>query len=187
MDPSSTLNLNNYTLTLTGAFDPNSFPPNAVPLDIAGSFNNDTIIKLEPTGGSAVEIQVSNQVSSPSVFNNLTMGTITSPKIVYIGRTGYHTYLTVNGDFISGSSATATVSFVKGGESNITNSVTSYWCTSNGGITNIDCQPCGPSGCGGGGSSTPIPVSVESNLALALTFLGIVVIAAFKMRKTNKA
>lgn len=109
------------------------------------------------------------------------MGTITSNKTVYIGRTGYNTYLTVNGDFISGSSATATVSFVKGGESNITNPVTSYWCADNGGITNIDCQPCGPSGCG-----TPISVSVESDLAFALTFLGIVLFTAFKMRK-NKA
>lgn len=42
-------------------------------------------------------------------------------------------------------------------------------------------------GGGGGGTPPPVGASVESGLALTLTFLGIVVIAAFKMRKTNKA
>lgn len=116
------------------------------------------------------------------------MGTITTPKTVYLGHTGCKSILTVNGNFISGSSATATVSFVKGDtNSNVTNPVTSYWCASNGGITNIDCQPCGPSGCGGVTPPSPVSASVESDLAFALTFLGIVLFAAFKMRKTRKA
>jgi len=41
-------------------------------------------------------------------------------------------------------------------------------------------------GGGGGGSGTPISASVESDLAFVLTFLGIMLFAAFKMRK-NKA
>jgi hypothetical protein len=39
---------------------------------------------------------------------------------------------------------------------------------------------------GGGGTPPPVGASVESDLAFALTFLGIAVIAAFKMRKANK-
>ncbi len=123
------------------------------------------------------------------------MGPITAPRTVNLGHSGCTTVFSVNGNFISGSSATNTVSFVKGdASSNVANAVTSYYCASNGGITNIDCQPCGPTGCSSGSTPTtvapvaptPVPGSMESDIALAITVLGMMLIAVYKMRKMRK-
>lgn len=291
IDPTSTLNAGSHTLTLTNA-SATANPTNGKPLNNTTNFNAGTgTVKLEPTGGDHVEIS-SGCNGTAVVYNNLIMGTITTPKTVYLGHIGCQSKLTVNGNFISGSSASAQVSFVKGHtNSDVTNAVTSYYCASNGGITNIDCQAGAPgygsspaigstlniSGAvgtnptttlivsetgdatltfsssqlanpvpakfsmtpnipspivnggaaqtvtitcdgsvagtftatlklshddpsitspatypiscvigGGGGGGTPVSASVESDLAFVLTFLGIMLFAAFKMRK-NKA
>jgi len=294
IDPFSTLDAGSHTLTLTNA-SATANPFNSKPLSNSTNFNAGTgTVKLEPTGGDHVEIS-SDCSNTAVVYNNLIMGTITTPKTVYLGHSSCPSKLTVNRKFINGSSASAKVSFVKGdASSDVTNAVTSYYCASNGGISNIDCQAGAPgygsspaigstlniSGAvgtnptttltvsetgninlgvgfiqvtgtdaakfsftpvlfntspqfgildghqpqdvgivcdgsvvgtftaqleivhnatgspatyplsctigGGGGGGTPISASVESDLAFALTFLGIVLFAAFKMRK-NKA
>ncbi|WP_207689897.1 CARDB domain-containing protein [Desulfonema limicola] len=74
-----------------------------------------------------------------TTFNNLIMSPLTNPHTVTI-----QIPMAVNGTFISGSSATNRVSFVKVASSDVTNAVTSYYCASNGGISNIDCVPGGP-------------------------------------------
>jgi hypothetical protein len=168
---SSTLNLGSYTLTLTST---------TKPFDIYSSIGGTGTIKL--IGDADIEISGGCQ-SAAHTIPNLIMGPITAPRTVTLGHTSCEAIFQVNGNFISGSSASAMVSFAKGhANSNITNSVTSYWCASNGGITNIDCQAGAPPA-----TPPPISASVESDLAFALTFLGIVLIAAFKLRKARKA
>ncbi len=301
IDPFSTLDLGSHTLTLTGTFDPASLPlpSNSVPLAFDTITGTGTI-KLQPAAtGQSIEIGT-NCGFTAKVIPNLIMGPITANQTVTLGHNGCKAIFQVNGDFISGTSPSAMVSFVKGDtNSNITNAVTSYYCASNGGITNITCESGGPpagysstpvsgsalnisgtqgsspitdlivietgnadlvvtmtftgadaskfftrvegitddgfsiadgdgqvtvgvecndasvgtfsatlnvahnatgspatyplsctisnSGAGGGTPPSPVPASVESDLALIFTFLGVMLIAAYKMRKARKA
>jgi F0F1-type ATP synthase membrane subunit a len=171
-----TLNLGNHTLTLNAS--------SGKVLEFNTTIGGTGTVNL--VGDGDIEISTACSTATQAI-PNLIMQPITANRTVSLGHGGCKAIIQVDGNFISGSSPSAMVSFVKGdSNSNIANSVTSYYCASNGGITNIDCQPCGPTGCSSPPPSTPVAASVESDLALALTFLGIVLFAAFKMRKTRK-
>lgn len=97
-------------------------------------------------GTSTVKLSdADNWLYNDYTYNNLIMNTLTAPRTITIGSPGLPRTITVNGNFISGSSLTNTISFVKGNAaSNVANPVTSYYCASNGGIDNITCLPGGP-------------------------------------------
>lgn len=105
------------------------------------------------------------------------LASLTAPRTINVGSgscLSATTNVAVNGTFISGSSATNKVTFVKGSATgNITTPVTSYYCASNGTIANINCIAGGP-------PPPPVSASVESTLALILTLIGIVAIAGLQ-------
>lgn len=165
IDPTSTLNADSHTITLSGA----------TPTIFDGTFN---------AGTSTVKFSDANHTvnSSFTLYNWQWATPLTAPRTITVNA-GETVTKAAGGTFnLDGSSATNTVSFA--GTGTISPAMTVYYCATPGGVTGITCNAGGPPSSGG---STPVSASVESDLALALTFLGIVVIAAFKMRKTNKA
>lgn len=130
IEPTGELNAGDQTIRLCGT----------VPFDNSGTFNGDTSTVILSDADHTLICQ------GTATFNNLIMDTLTAPRTITIGDVGGHAeVITVNGYFISGSTAANRVSFVKEElTSNVANEVTSYYCASNGGITNINCIAGGP-------------------------------------------
>lgn len=141
----------------------------AIIVNDGGTFNGGT--------GTVQLSDANHTLCGNATFNNIVLASLTAPRTINVGDASClsaTTNVAVNGTFISGSSTANKVTFVQGSATgNITNSVTSYYCASNGGITNINCIAGGP-------PAPPVSASVESTLALILTLIGIVAIAGLQ-------
>ncbi|MCI5118860.1 MAG: hypothetical protein D3913_13105, partial [Candidatus Electrothrix sp. LOE1_4_5] len=132
LSPFLTLNAGNKTIQLNGT----------VPLQS----NQDSVLAGTSTvvlSDTDLELQI--DARTPFTFYNLIMEPLTVPHTVSLGHGGFAAAFNVTNYFISGSSSTNQVSFVKGDPgSDLSNAVTSYYCASNGGISNINCLAGGP-------------------------------------------
>jgi hypothetical protein len=150
------LNGGSSTLNLSAAY----------PFTGAGVFNGQT--------GTVKLSDADHHLYGNHVYNNLIMSAITAPRTITIdaGQS-----ITVNGTFISGSSATNKVTFA--GPGTVANAVTSYYCASNGGITNITCNAGAP-------PASPVSAPMNPSFVGGL-FVVLGIIAMTKLMQRNIA
>jgi|WetSurMetagenome_2_1015567.scaffolds.fasta_scaffold24589_4 hypothetical protein len=161
----ATLNGGSSTLSVNADF--------GIIVNNGGTFNGQT--------GTVRYSDANHTFCGNATFNNVILNTLTAPRTISVSAgtcSSTTTNVTVNGTFMSGSDATNKVTFVQGSVAgNLANSVTSYYCAGNGGLSNINCIAGGP---------PAVSASVESNVALAVTFLAIAAMAFWKHQKQQR-
>ncbi len=121
--------------------------------------------ELAPGNKSTIILSNADHYVSAGTFYNLILVPLTAPRtITLIGK-----IWAVGDTFLSGTDATNKVSFKTLMGGGVNNPVTSYFCASNGGITNITCLPGAPPPKNAAPTATGVTISGTAVLGQILT------------------